>query len=984
MKKIKLFYYVAVIALLWGGSASVLAADYYVKTDGSGTGAGGWGNAMGSAAFSQALINANPGDVFYVAAGTYYPSLDEDGNTPASEELKTFVLKPGVKVIGSYLPTGLTGTANDESDRNWNDGGTSALTVPTTVFDGQNNKEHVWTVLPGDGVTSVTSVLDGIQVTGGRKLAESNAGGSGIYATLNKTDRLEILNCRIDNNYTASNITSGDNKGSVYAAGLYVAGIDARDMGSSFLKIYNTIIANNTTTETSPRNAGNIFGGGGPWGINMFGAGAFVSRVANAEVDQVDIFGNNATGFGPWGGTGTGAYNATLAGTLYMKTYVLGSGMVFYNSGNADFSNLRVYQNEAHGSVAGSAGLGIGANDNFPQKGGSSPGVSQHYTITNSTFNNNWIEGRFAGMGAGFGIATDGKGEAGRTENNTAIVEIDNVTSSGNIIDINAVQNVPLVGLSPQDFSAGGGFYTGGAQVAISNSTFSKNKSKYGAVNSKKSSEFTQYLPSEQRTGLFYAPDNSDVTLDNVLITDNIEYYRDTEGNIIGGTAVDESLNLTSSYFGILANKENKAEIKYSIIGSKYFGNPGALTSTVAADINAYVTSATTLPRYINTDNGQISALAQNDGAHTQTHALANPCTPALYWGNPAYAGETSQNGINRSSVVTIGAWDAASKTDEPEPPVAANDYAKTGLGAMVTVSILNNDTYDCDPEVSIITGPTNGTATLTAGNTIEYTPDAGFIGGDELTYNLNTPFGNSQAKVYITVSGAQVDITVFLQGPTSNGSMPNNIQMAPLYGYPKLRLPVTSPYGAPAASCPNIDNVAEVGAIVDWVKVEVRDAANPKTVLETRALLLKTDGHIVDIEGNIPTFIYQPNAVYLTVNHRSHLAVASNSIAGGLDGLVTYDFSTDLSKAYNPLTTTPMVQVTGSVSVWCMWAGDLNSDEFINSQDLVEQRGSMGVFDEYIAPDITLDGFVNTMDETMTLTNSTKFLMSPILFLDM
>ena len=993
MKKRKLIFYVAVIAFLWSGSASVFATDYYVKTGGTGTGTGGWGNAMGSLDFSLALTNASPGDVFYVAAGIYYPSMDQTGNTAVSNGLKTFVLKPGVSVIGSYL-SGLTGAANAEGDRNW-DSNSAVLTTPITVFDGQNNKEHVWTVLQGDGVTETTSILDGIRVTGGYKVAPVNAGGSGIYAILNVTDRLEILNCQIDNNYTATNAGVGlDYKATTYAAGMYIAGIDHNNLGNSSLKIHNTIIDHNTTRDQSDISTTN-----GPWGIDIFGAGAFVTKIAAAEVTYVDIVGNQAIGQGL---TEAQDYAYKLLITIWppsmslaLKSYVLGSGMVFYNSGEADFSNLRVYENRSEGSVAGSAGLGIGANHNYPvavTSGGSSPGTPMNYSIKNSTFNDNEVAGRFAGMGGGFGVATDGYGGGVTGKNNTAIVEIDNVTSSGNIIDVTAVKTIPILNITPQEFSAGGGFYTGGAQVTISNSTFSQNKANHGVVNSKKSDEFTQHLPREQQTGLFYAPDNSDVTLDNVLITDNIRRYRylgvvdehGTEGGIQVDEPMDESLNLTSTNFGILRNKEIKAEIKYSIIGSKYFENPGALTSNTTSVIQAYVDAATTIPRYINATNGQIFALAQND-AHTMTHALANPCTPALYWGNPAYAGETSQNGVIRPSVVAIGAWDAASKVDEPEPPIAVDDRAATALNTPVTVDVLANDTYDCDSEVAKKTNPANGTATV-VGNQIQYTPNTGFRGKDEFIYTLTTPFGTVEAKVYIIIGGAQVDITVFLQGPTTNGTMSNNIQTAPANYFPKLRLPKTAPYSglSVGAYCENIDNISEVGAITDWVKVEVRDVADSKIILETRALLLRTDGHIVDTDGNIPTFVYQPNAVYLTVSHRNHLAVASNSITTGLDGLVTYDFSDNLSKAYNPYVATPMVQVTGSTNVWCMWAGDLNNDEFLDSRDMLLQQGSIGVFDEYIKPDITLDGFVDTRDESIMLTNTPKGLISPILILDL
>lgn len=747
----------------FSGNAQV-GAEFYVSESGGGDYSGNdWGNAMSNAAFSQALLSAQAGAVFYVKAGTYYPSADRDGNTAAEEKTKTFVLHAGVKIFGSYKPE-LIGTAKEESDRNWQS--IAELTVPTTVFDGNDNKEHVWTILSGDGITEVTTVLDGIRVTRGFHNAEVEAGGSGIYAILGMTDHLKIINCKIDNNKAQINLPfisggANDNKGRIYAAGLYISGTSPEQLGKS-LEIKNTIIAQNRTTDHSERRAGNPFaGGGGPWGVNIFGAGAFITRIANSSIDKVDIYGNIVDGFGTWGGITTGAYNATLGGTLYLKSYAMGSGMIIYNSGPAEISHARVYNNEVHGSVAGSAGIGIGANDNFPVKNASSLGVPQRYRISHSTFYNNFLEGRFAGMGAGFGVATDGTGEVGRLKDNTAIVEIDNVTASGNSINVNAVKSV--MGLTPQNFSSGGGFYTAGATVTISNSTFSRNKAKNGVVNSKKSTEFTQYLPIEQQKGLFYAPDNSDITLNNVLITDNIKHYLESNdgGDITFwvDSLADESLNLYSDFFGMLANKKNQAEIKYAIVGNKYFENPGVLSATGTqaeqnAAAQAYVNAAPSLFRYIDRDSSRlILPLAQNNGAHTQTHALAEPCAPALYKGNPAFAGSLSQNGILRATPVAIGSWETNNPKTEPSIPVAQDDAGTTTVNKPVIIPVLTNDAFNCDPWITIKTGPTHGTASVNGNHEIVYTPERWYTGSDVLVYNLNTPFGNSEATVNITIN---------------------------------------------------------------------------------------------------------------------------------------------------------------------------------------------------------------------------------------
>jgi hypothetical protein len=64
--------------------------------------------------------------------------------------------------------------------------------------------------------------------------------------------------------------------------------------------------------------------------------------------------------------------------------------------------------------------------------------------------------------------------------------------------------------------------------------------------------------------------------------------------------------------------------------------------------------------------------------------------------------------------------------------------------------------------------------------------------------------------------------------------------------------------------------------AVVDWVLVELRDAATPSTVVIKRAVLIQRDGDIVDVDGTeavrfseVPIGTY-----YLSVLHRNHLGV--------------------------------------------------------------------------------------------------------------
>ena len=171
---------------------------YYVKTGGSGTGSS-WSSAMNNDQFCQALLTANPGDIFYVASGTYCPTRDKDGNVPSNNKDKRFILKSGVSIIGSYKTT-LTGTQNGEGDREYT-AGTGELS-PLTIFSGDidgNNTPDAHVVVDAAtknaslGTSSGVVRLDGIKVT--------NSMLSGVSA---RNVDLEINNCSIDNNKGAT------------------------------------------------------------------------------------------------------------------------------------------------------------------------------------------------------------------------------------------------------------------------------------------------------------------------------------------------------------------------------------------------------------------------------------------------------------------------------------------------------------------------------------------------------------------------------------------------------------------------------------------------------------------------------------------------------------------------------------------------------------------------------------------------------------
>ena len=91
--------------------------------------------------------------------------------------------------------------------------------------------------------------------------------------------------------------------------------------------------------------------------------------------------------------------------------------------------------------------------------------------------------------------------------------------------------------------------------------------------------------------------------------------------------------------------------------------------------------------------------------------------------------------------------------------PTAATDQVTVGEDEAVVIDVLDNDT---DPEgdaltVTAVAQPANGTAAVTDdGETVTYTPDAGYSGSDTFTYTVTDADGNT-ATGTVTVEVIQL-----------------------------------------------------------------------------------------------------------------------------------------------------------------------------------------------------------------------------------
>jgi hypothetical protein len=222
--------------------------------------------------------------------------------------------------------------------------------------------------------------------------------------------------------------------------------------------------------------------------------------------------------------------------------------------------------------------------------------------------------------------------------------------------------------------------------------------------------------------------------------------------------------------------------------------------------------------------------------------------------------------------------------------------------------------------------------------------------------------------NVQVVSSGLAVPLKLMLEGPyvQATNRMNDNLRTAGL-------IPSTEPFtglgftqvgGGGATLQPSALTVAGDNAIVDWVLVELRDAATPANIIATRSALLQRDGDVVGLNGIAPVvFSDAAGSYHVSLRHRNHLGVMTGApVALGtspapinftLPGTAT--FGTDARKNVNGV----MVLWTGNAvpNASLSYTGTNNDRDPI----LLAIGGSVptGTLAGYRVEDTNLDGVV-------------------------
>lgn len=177
------------------------------------------------------------------------------------------------------------------------------------------------------------------------------------------------------------------------------------------------------------------------------------------------------------------------------------------------------------------------------------------------------------------------------------------------------------------------------------------------------------------------------------------------------------------------------------------------------ADVTADVTEGSSVTLDL------VGAGSDTDGDTLSVHAVEQPEHGAVSIGEDGQVTYTPHAGYAGSDTFRfrltdgdrISAWAdvVIAVAAVSQAPVAAPDSATTASGVAVTIDVIANDS---DPDgdtltVTIVGGPSDGTATVGVDQRVTYTPAGVFSGTDSFTYQVVDPAGLTSAATTVTIT---------------------------------------------------------------------------------------------------------------------------------------------------------------------------------------------------------------------------------------
>jgi len=283
---------------------------------------------------------------------------------------------------------------------------------------------------------------------------------------------------------------------------------------------------------------------------------------------------------------------------------------------------------------------------------------------------------------------------------------------------------------------------------------------------------------------------------------------------------------------------------------------------------------------------------------------------------------------------------------EQPNVPTEATDF----IERYWNVDQSGITDFSADVEGTYVAGDLNGMAADVKGAhyAMDWTYEAAAAGA-----NLVSGTISESGDFTGTNSFGRVGLTVFLQGAYNAGTMVTNLDGL---------IPLTSPYDGTTA-------VTSIPSdVIDWIELEVRDAATPSTVLTTQSVFLRNDGVVISLDGlPNPLLKNAPSTAVIGINHRNHFPVNSSLILDlSSTSFDSHDFSSALAQAYDDSSITSndaMIDLGGGV--FGLFAGDTNNDNILNSTDIFNALNATTPASSlnYDPNDVNFDNILNSTD---------------------
>jgi len=303
--------------------------------------------------------------------------------------------------------------------------------------------------------------------------------------------------------------------------------------------------------------------------------------------------------------------------------------------------------------------------------------------------------------------------------------------------------------------------------------------------------------------------------------------------------------------------------------------------------------------------------------------------------------------------------------------PGASSAMAYCGLGWVdMTTGAYSVSGVDATSFSSMYWESTGSIASAVSGNAVGPNAQFGLMLMTDLSA-VNAYASFDDIAVTITTPGLLLRPKLWLDGPFEQGVglMRDDLRLADLI---PLNEPNTSYFGGPGGetTTPAVLEITGNNAIVDWVRIELRNAPNGPTLVRRNALLQR-DGDVVATDGISPvSFALGAGSYHVVVRHRNHLAVMT---ALGY-ALNTTPAVVDLRLPATPLFVRPApfadvpTKILGSQRL--LWAGNTQPDDRLKYTGTNNDRDGIlatiggaaptHTVTGYLLSDVTLDGVVS------------------------